>query len=165
MDSKQRHLTNFRTTSWSITWTSPHCSTRKGVIVVPEMFERTSSQPAWSEKETADYSESGIAALIEGDSDEMVQENVETVQKDVTSVMESEFCGIDSSLMLTSHSKLAVISNSTTTLGISKSLKSKPIIKESSPFNAPLILVVEVKSDTLGAKISDIEAALPMHDC
>ena len=132
---------------------------------MPKMFERTSSQPGWSEKETADYSEFGIAALIEGGNDEMVQENVETVQKDFTSVMESEFCGIDSSLMLTSHSKLAVISNSTTTMGIFESPKSQPIIKESNPFNAPLILVVEVKSDTLVAKISDTEAALPVHDC
>ena len=49
-------------------------------------------------------------------------------------------------------------------MGISKSLKSQPIIKESNPFNAPLILVVEVKSDMLAAKISDIEAGLPMHD-
>ena len=78
--------------------------------------------------------------------------------------MESEFCGIDSSLMLTLRSKLVVVSNSTTTMGISKSPKSQ-LIKEPSPFNAPLILVVEVKSDMLAAKISDIEAALPMHDC
>ena len=66
--------------------------------------------------------------------------------------------------MLTLRSKLVVVSNSTTTMGISKSLKSQPIIKESNPFNAPLILVVEVKSDMLAAKISDIEAGLPMHD-
>ena len=59
--------------------------------MVPKMFKRTSCQPAWSEKETADYSESGIVALTKGGSDEMVQENVETVQEDVTSVMESEF--------------------------------------------------------------------------
>ena len=62
--------------------------------------------------------------------------------------------------MLTLRSKLVVVSNSTTTMGISKSPKSQ-LIKESSPFNAPLILVVEVKSDTLAAKISDIEATLP----
>ena len=91
----------------------------------------------------------------------MVQENVEMVQEDITSIMESEFCGIDSSLMLTSRSNLAVVSNSTTTMG---SPKSQLIINESSPFNAPLILVVEVKSDMLAAKISDIEAGLPMHD-
>ncbi|KAF3960731.1 hypothetical protein CMV_014576 [Castanea mollissima] len=91
----------------------------------------------------------------------MVQENVATVQADVTSVMETEFCGIDSSLTLTLGSKLAVVSNSTTTMG---SPKSQPITNESSLFIASLILVVEVKSDTWVAKISDIDAALPTHD-
>ena len=91
----------------------------------------------------------------------MVQENVAAVQANVTIVMETEFCGIDSSLMLTLRSKLAVVSNSTTTMG---SPKSQLIINESSPFNAPLISVVEVKSNTLVAKMSDIEAALPTHD-
>ena len=114
--------------------------------------------------EVADNSEVGIATSIEGGGDEMVQENVEMVQEDITSVMESEFCGIDSSLMLTSCSKLAVVSNSTTIMEVSKSPKSQPIIKESSPFNTPLISVVEVKNDTLAAKISDIEAALITHD-
>ncbi|KAK7854527.1 sec12-like protein 2 [Quercus suber] len=84
-----------------------------------------------------------MVALTERGGDEMVQENIETMQKDVTSVMKSEFCGIDSSLILTSHSKLAVVSNSTTIMEISESPKSQPIIKESSPFNAPFILVVE----------------------
>ena len=132
--------------------------------MVPGMFERASSQLAWSKKEATNNSESGIAALTEEGDDEMVQENIEMMQKDVTLVMKSEFCGIDSSLMLTSRSKLAVVSNFTTTMGISESSKSQPIIKESNPFNAPLILVVEVKSDTLAAKISDIEATLPTHD-
>ena len=91
----------------------------------------------------------------------MVQENVAAVQANVTTVMETEFCGIDSSLMLTLRSKLAVVSNFTTTMG---SPKSQLIINESSPFNAPLISVVEVKSNTLVAKMSDIEAALPTHD-
>ena len=109
-------------------------------------------------KDAVNNSEFGIAASTEGGSNEMVQENVVTVQVDVTSIMK---CGIDSLLMLTLHSKLAVVSNSTSTIG---SPKSQPIINESSPFNAPLISVVEVKSDTLVAKISDIEAALPMHD-
>ena len=81
---------------------------------------------------STDNSESGIAASTEGGDDEMVQENIEMMQKDVTLVMKSEFCGIDSSLMLTSHSKLAVISNSTTTMEISKSLKSQPIIRVQS---------------------------------
>ena len=137
---------------------SPHRSTRKGVIMVPGMVKRTSSQPTWSEKDAVNNSESSVAASTEGGSNEMVQENVVTVQVDVTSIMK---CGIDSLLMLTLHSKLAVVSNSTTTIG---SPKSQPIINESSPFNAPLISVVEVKSDTLVAKISDIEATLPMHD-
>ena len=97
-------------------WASPHRSVRKGVIVVPRMFERTSSQLAWSKKEATDNSESGIVASTEGGDNEMVQENVEMVQEDVTSVMKSEFCGIDSSLMLTSRSKLAVVSNYTTTM-------------------------------------------------
>ena len=131
---------------------------------MPRMFERTSSQLAWSKKKATDNSQFGIAASTEGDNDEMVQENVEMMQEDVTSVMKSEFCGIDSSLMLTSRSKLAVVSNFTTTMGISESSKSQPIIKESNPFNAPLILVVEVKSDMLAAKISDIEATLHTHD-
>ena len=34
--------------------------------MVPKMFKRTSSQPAWSEKETADYSEFDIVALTKG---------------------------------------------------------------------------------------------------
>jgi len=38
---------------------SPHRSARKGVIVVLGMFERTASQPIWSEKEVADNSEFG----------------------------------------------------------------------------------------------------------
>ena len=42
--------------------------------------------------------------------------------------------------------------------------KSQPIINKSSPFNAPLISIVEVKSDTLVAKITNIEATLPTHD-
>ena len=84
--------------------------------MVPRMFERTSSQLAWSKKEATDNSESGIVASTEGGDNEMVQENVEMVQEDVTSVMKSEFCGIDSSLMLTSRSKLAVVSNYTTTM-------------------------------------------------
>ena len=140
---------------------SPHRSASKGAIVVPGMFERTLSQPIWSEEDAADNSESSIATSTEEGENEMVQENVVTVQVDVTSIMKTEFCGIDSLLMLTLHSKLAVVSNSTTTIG---SPKSQPIINESSPFNAPLISVVEVKSDTLVAKISDIEATLPMHD-
>ena len=127
------------------------------------MFERTSSQLAWSKKEATDNSESGIVASTEGDNDEMVQENVETMQEDVTSVMKSEFCGIDSSLMLTSRSKLAVVSNSTTTMRIYE-IRNPSQSLESNPFNAPLILVVEVKSDTLAAKISDIEATLHTHD-
>ena len=94
----------------------------------------------------------------------MVQENVEMVQEDITSIMESEFCGIDSSLMLTSRSNLAVVSNSTTIMGIFESPKSQPTIKESSPFNAPPISVVKVKCDMLAAKISDIEATLITHD-
>ena len=94
----------------------------------------------------------------------MVQENVEMVQEDITSIMESEFCGIDSSLMLPSRSNLAVVSNSTTIMGIFESPKSQPIIKESSPFNAPPISVVKVKCDMLAAKISDIEATLITHD-
>ena len=49
-------------------------------------------------------------------------------------------------LMLTLHSKLAMVSNSTTTMG---SPKSHPIINESISFNAPLISVVEVKTDTV----------------
>ena len=114
--------------------------------------------------EVADNSEVGIATSIEGGGDEMVQENVEMVQEDITSVMESKFCGIDSSLMLTSCSKLAVVSNSTTIMEVSKSPKSQPIIKESSPFNAPLILIMEVKRDTLVAKISNVEEALIAHD-
>ena len=132
--------------------------------MVPRMFERTSSQLAWSKKEATDNSESGIAVSTEGGDDEMVQENIEMVQEDITLVMKSEFFGIDSSLMLTSRSKLVVVSNSTITMGISESPKSQPIIKESNPFNTPLILVVEVKSDTLVAKLSDIEATLPTHD-
>ena len=66
---------------------SPHRSASKGAIVVPRMFERTSSQPTWSEKDAADNSESGIAASTEGGENEMVQENVVMVQADVTSVM------------------------------------------------------------------------------
>ena len=61
---------------------------------MPGMFERTSSQPIWSEKDAADNSESGIAASIEGGENEMVQENVVTVQVDVTSVMEPSFVGL-----------------------------------------------------------------------
>ena len=38
---------------------SPHRLASKGAIVVPGMFERTSSQPIWSEKEVADNSEFG----------------------------------------------------------------------------------------------------------
>nr|POF19157.1 wat1-related protein [Quercus suber] len=102
---------------------------------------------------------SSVAISTEGDGNEMVQEKVVTAQANVTSVMETEFCGIDSTLMLTL--KLAVVSNSTTTMG---SPKSQPIIKESSLFYVPLISVVEVKSDTWVAEISDIDAALPMHD-
>nr|POF22917.1 hypothetical protein CFP56_38203 [Quercus suber] len=100
--------------------------------MVPGMFERTSSQPAWSEKEAIDNSESGIATSTEGGGDEMVQENIEMWFQTLQLLWEF--------------------------------LKSQPIIKESNPFNAPLILVVEVKSDTLAAKISDIEAALLTHD-
>nr|POE65420.1 hypothetical protein CFP56_55282 [Quercus suber] len=124
--------------------------------MMPRMFEKTSSQPTWSEK---DASEFGDAASREGG--EMVQETVSTVQADVTTVMEIEFCGIDSSLMLTLRSKLVVVSNSTTNMG---SPKSQPIINESSQFKAPLISIVEVKRDTLVAKISDIGAALTTHD-
>ena len=58
---------------------SPHRSARKGVIVVPGMFERTSSQPAWREKEATDNNEFAITASTEGGGDEMVQENVKTV--------------------------------------------------------------------------------------
>ena len=47
--------------------------------MVPKMFERTSSQLAWREKEAADNNEFAITASIEGGSDEMVQENVKTV--------------------------------------------------------------------------------------
>ncbi|KAK7857786.1 hypothetical protein CFP56_015912 [Quercus suber] len=102
---------------------------------------------------------SGVAASTEGDDNEMVQEKVATVQADITSVMETEFCGIDSSLMLTL--KLAVVSNSTTTMG---NPKSQPIINKSSLFNVPLISVEEVKSNTWVAEISDIDAALPTQD-
>ena len=77
---------------------SPHYLARKGVIVVPRMFEKTSSQPTWSKKEAAENSKSGIATSTEGNDDKIVQENLETMQEDITSVMESEFCGIDSSL-------------------------------------------------------------------
>ena len=89
----------------------------------------------------------------------MVQENVAAVQANVTTVMETEFCGIDSSLMPTS--KLGKVSNFTTTM---ESPKSQPFINESSPFNAPFISVMEVKRDTLVGKISNIEEALIAHD-
>ena len=47
--------------------------------MVLEMFERTSSQPAWREKEAADNNESDITASTEGSGDKMVQENIKTV--------------------------------------------------------------------------------------
>ena len=66
-----------------------------------------------------DISESGDAASTEGGDNELVQETVATVQADITTVMETEFCGIDSSLMPTS--KLAEVLNFTTTMESPKS--------------------------------------------
>nr|POF18896.1 putative ring-h2 finger protein atl21b [Quercus suber] len=132
-----------------------------------ELLPNTAGQRTESESKSLfsegvfNTSESDDAASTEGGRNEMVQETIATVQTDVTTVMEIELCGIDSSLMPTLSSKLAVVLNSTTTIG---SPKSQPIINESSLFNASLISVVEVKRDTLVAKISDIEAALITHD-
>nr|POE45871.1 hypothetical protein CFP56_40910 [Quercus suber] len=106
-----------------------------------------------------DISESGDATSTEGGGNDLVQEIVATVQADITTVMETKFCGSDSSLMPTS--KLVEVSNFTTTM---ESPKSEPFINESNPFNAPLILVMEAKHDTLVAKISNIEEALITHD-
>jgi len=106
-----------------------------------------------------DISESGDVASAEGGGNESVQETIVTVQTDITTVTEIEFCGIDSSLMPTS--KLAEVSNFTTTM---ESPKSQPFITESSPFNAPLISIMEVKCDTLVAKISNIEEVLIAPD-
>ena len=146
-------------------WAPPYCSIGKDLFFVPGFFEKLSSEPPWRNKVLAGISEgtdnSGDMAITRGD-----QQLLET-KFDATAITTKPFqnsnldeelmikeipkktpTNLESqlyrTLMLTLHSKLAMVSNSTTTMG---SPKSQPIINESISFNAPLISVVEVKTD------------------
>nr|POE60869.1 hypothetical protein CFP56_31294 [Quercus suber] len=66
-----------------------------------------------------DISEFGNLASMEGGGNDLVHETVAMVQANVTTVMETKFCGINSSLMPTS--KLVEVSNFTTTMESPKS--------------------------------------------
>ena len=132
---------------------------------VPGFFEKLSSEPPWRNKVLAGISEgtdnSGDMAITRcnqqlletkfdataittkpfqnSNLDEELM--IEEIPKKTPTNLESQ---LYRTLMLTLHSKLAMVSNSTTTMG---SPKSQPIINESISFNAPLISVVEVKTD------------------
>ena len=82
------------------------------------LWTESESKSQFSE-DVFDISESSDAASMEGGGNELVQKTVVTVQADITIVMETEFCGIDSSLMPTS--KMGEVSNFTTTMESPKS--------------------------------------------